>query len=320
MSQVISRRRFVAIMAAAVPLAKVGTAWAAAPQRWRGIAMGAHAQILLLHHDAAKARAALAAAVAELTRLEAIFSLYEPNSEISRLNRDGYLAAPSVDLVRLLSEAAVISQTTDGAFDVTVQPLFETYRDLQGARPATKDLAGALALVDHRDVEVAPGRVRFRKPGMKITLNGIAQGFITDRICELLRRHGFPGTLTNLGEIKANGTGPDGAGWPVSIEASDAGAASPVRLDLKDRALATSAAGGYRFGQKGAGHHLLDPRMGLSAAHYGSLSVLAPTATLADGLSTAFSMLPPNALPFAAARFDDINIIAETAGGDILRL
>lgn len=106
----------------------------------------------------------------------------------------------------------------------------------------------------------------------------------------------------------------------MTIEQSGAGENAPIRLSLCDRALATSAADGYRFGGQGHGHHLLDPRLGLSAAHYRTLSVLAPTATLADGLSTAFSMLPPDALPKAAARFDDIDIIAEALGGAVLRL
>ncbi len=287
----ITRRRFVAIAAGALPLAKFGMAWAAPgkPVRWQGVALGARAQIVLLHADEALARAALRAAIAELSRLEAVFSLYEPNSEISRLNRDGRLQAPSSDLVHLLAQAEAISEATGGAFDITVQPLFEAYRKRRGARLRDDELVRARALVDHRKLRITPGRLAFTQPAMAATLNGIAQGYITDRISDLLRRHGFTNTLVDLGEIKANQGGPQGRGWPVAI-ADPAGPTDHgkvlTRVTLTNRALATSAASGHFFDRDGSMHHLVEPHSGRPAGHYRSLSVTAPNATLADALST----------------------------------
>jgi FAD:protein FMN transferase len=322
MQNQISRRRFVTILASALPLIKAGEALAAgpAPVRWRGVAMGAHSQIVLMHEDEARARAALDAAVTEIFRLENLFSIYEPNSEVSRLNRDGYVEAPSVDLTRLLSEARTISEATAGAFDVTVQPLFEAYRMAGGEGPAAAALAQARKLADYRKLRITPARLAFALPGMALTLNGIAQGYISDRVSELLRRHGFVRTLVNLGEIKANGAGPNGGGWDTAIAEPGTDNGMLTRIKLTDRALATSAASGHFFGQDSRMHHLIEPGTGRPAGYYGSLSVLAPNATLADGLSTGLSMIAPNALAPITAGLNGVDVIARTASGAVIRI
>src|SRR5690606_33904156 len=123
-----------------------------------------------------------------IARLERIFSLYRADSDLCRLNRDGRHDAPPLELVELLSLAASVSAASGGAFDVTVQPLWLRYAehfaavDADPAGPALDDL---LALVDWRGVSVDAGRVALARPGMAITLNGIAQGYITDRVADL---------------------------------------------------------------------------------------------------------------------------------------
>ncbi|MBT5194325.1 MAG: FAD:protein FMN transferase [Rhodospirillaceae bacterium] len=317
-----SRRRFVTLLASALPLSATATATATAtilaggqrisPIRWNGIAMGAQARMTLLHEDKPLALAAMGAAIAELNRLENIFSLYEPNSEVSRLNRDGHLKEPSLDLVRLLSEARAISKTTAGAFDVTVQPLFEAYARQGGTAPSPMDLAGARRLVDQRGVMIASDRISFQRQGMAITLNGIAQGYITDRVSELLRRRGFADTLVDLGEIRSNGAGPQGQGWPIAIAAA--------KLRLANRALATSSAAGHRFDRQGTLHHLILPSDGLPSMKFDSLSVLAPTATLADGLSTGLSLIEPHTLASIVSELPGINVLATTAAGSLIQI
>ena len=175
--------------------------------RWSGIALGAAAQIVLHDPDGARARRLIARSVAEIDRLEDVFSLYRPESAICRLNRDGRLAAPPLELVALLAEARSYSERTEGAFDVTVQPLWRLYAahfsrpgaDPRG--PAEADLARAHALVDYRAVEIEPSEVRFARPGMAITLNGIAQGYITDRVAALLEGAGMGDVLLDVGEL-----------------------------------------------------------------------------------------------------------------------
>ena len=118
-----SRRRFLAISAAAACLAGRPLAAAATPLvTWRGQALGAAASITLAHPDRALAQRLLAACAAEIQRLERIFSLYRPDSAISRLNAAGRLEAPPLELVELLARCAELSALTHGTFDATVQP------------------------------------------------------------------------------------------------------------------------------------------------------------------------------------------------------
>ncbi|MFQ5467170.1 MAG: FAD:protein FMN transferase, partial [Kiloniellaceae bacterium] len=95
--------------------------------RWRGIALGAPATIAIHHRDEAEARRLIALSRAEIARLEAVFSLYLPSSALARLNGDGRLDAPPLDLVTLLGAVRAWSARTGGAFDATVQPLWHLY-------------------------------------------------------------------------------------------------------------------------------------------------------------------------------------------------
>jgi hypothetical protein len=135
-------------------------------------------------------------------------------------------------------------------------------------------------------------RVALVKRGAAITLNGIAQGYATDRVVERLRGAGLSATLVNIGEIRAIGARPDGTPWRVGLADPDRPGVLTETVDLVDRAVATSAGAGFRFDPKGRFTHPLDPATGRSPSLYRTVSVIAPTATEADALSTAFSSMP----------------------------
>jgi len=293
----VTRRRFIAVSAAFAATAAWPRSGAAVTDllEWRGVALGAAASIRLAHPDGAEGRRVLQRCVDEIVRLERIFSLFRPDSDLCRLNRDGALDLPPLELVELLSYAASISAATGGAFDVTVQPLWRRYADhfaaadADPAGPAVDDL---LPLVDWRGIAVAADRIALRRPGMAVTLNGIAQGYITDRVAELLRSEGLDSVLIDLGETRALGAHPDGRPWRVGLADPSAPARIALRLDLSDGALATSGGYGTVFDPSGRHTHLLDPRSGLSAPVRRSVSVLAPRAATADAASTALALLP----------------------------
>ncbi len=293
---VLSRRRLLTVIAAAPGLALLPGDTIANTQprwRWRGTALGAKAEIILIHPDKATAQNLIRLAADEIERLENIFSLYRSESEISRLNRDGRLAATSQDMTALLASARQVSTLTDGAFDVTVQPLWHLYADhfarpaADPAGPSAAAIAEARALVDHHAIDLSPSKIRFTRPGMAITLNGIAQGYITDRVADLFRAHGIEQTLIDLGEIRALGTRPDGRPWQVAIEG-----APDDPLALVDQAIATSSPAGTVFEPTGRFHHLFDPSSGGPSAAATRLSVIAERATFADALSTALATMP----------------------------
>ncbi|RAI57083.1 FAD:protein FMN transferase [Roseicella frigidaeris] len=298
------RRRVLCILAAAAGLGlpRLGasaTDVPAAPSllTWTGPVLGGVGSIHLHHPDPEAARGLIAQCVAEIERLERLFSLWREDSQLSALNRHGALAAPPPDMVRLLGAARDATMLTGGLFDVTVQPLWALYRDhfsAAGAAPAgpPRDaVEAALALVDQRRLLVSPDRIALTRKGMAVTLNGIAQGYLTDRVVDLLRRAGVSRTLVDLGETHAIGRHPAGRPWRAALEDPDAPGRLWGEVELVDRALASSGDGGFVFDAAGRFTHLLDPRTGRSPQLHRAVSVLAPDATLADALSTAFSLM-----------------------------
>ena len=319
-----TRRRFIAIAAAAAgfPLAATGArAEAAHLHRWSGAALGAAAEIVLHDPDGAHARHLIARCVAEIDRLEDVFSLYRPESALSRLNRDGRLAAPPLELVALLAEARLYSERTEGAFDATVQPLWRLHAahfaqpgaDPRG--PAEAALAEARALVDYRAVDIEPAAIRFARPGMAVTLNGIAQGYITDRVAALLQDAGMDDVLLDIGEVRALGRHPAGRPWRVGLRRAAEPETLARTVTLADRAVATSAGIASPFEPSGRYHHLFDPATGRPATGTGQVSVIAPSATAADALSTALAVSPPARVAPLAARFPEITVLTDAATG-----
>jgi thiamine biosynthesis lipoprotein len=267
-------------------------------QRWQGRALGAQAAMVLAHPDPKAATRAATRAVTEVRRLERIFSLHDPGSEISRLNRAGFLAAPSHDLRRLLAEALRFGRLTGGAFDISVQPLWRLYADHfaqnpeDRAGPDPRRIQDARSLVDYRMIAMEEGGITLGRRGMALTLNGIAQGYITDRVAGLLRELGFRRVLVQLGEIAALDPPADGEGWRIGLQDPRTPAKSIAVLDLANKAVATSSGRGTPFDRGGLHHHLFDPASGKSSARFLATTVVADRASAADALSTALSILP----------------------------
>jgi thiamine biosynthesis lipoprotein len=298
----LSRRRFITVAAAAAGLPlllKAGSAQTTLV-RWDGNALGAPASIQLFHPDAAQARRAIAAGLDELTRLEAIFSLYRADSAICALNREGVLENAPADFVALLSRALALAEISEGVYDPTVQPLWRLYfRHFGAARPdpagpAPQDIGAALAKVDWRAVQVDAGRRRiaFARPGMALTLNGGAQGYITDRVTEVLRSHGFDRMLVDMGEPRALSAKPDGSAWRIGIANPADTSRIVTTLEVVNQCVATSGGYGTLFDEAGKFTHLIDTRSGRTAPALLGVSVVADSGSIADGLSAAMLMAP----------------------------
>ncbi|KAA5612639.1 FAD:protein FMN transferase [Rhodovastum atsumiense] len=299
----------------------------AAPQPmlhvWRGSALGANAELQLHHPDPAEARRLIRDSLDEVARLERQLSLYQPDSALLRLNRDGALAAPPFDLLRLLAEAARFHALTDGAFDVTVQPLWDLYAGhfaRAGADPAgppAEAVAAALDRVGQHRIHLDADQITLR-PGTAITLNGIAQGYVTDRVVERLRANGITQALVDMGEARALGGHPMGDAWQVGLEDPAAPGQIAETIPLRNRAVATSGGYGTRFDAAGRFNHIFDPADGRSSWRYAAISVIAPDATTADALSTAFSLLPPERVAELARQAGVTVHVARTDGTRVI--
>ncbi|RMD90440.1 MAG: FAD:protein FMN transferase [Alphaproteobacteria bacterium] len=330
-----SRRRLLRMMAAAGVggLAKLaglrGSAAAAAGPAvlWRGRVLGAEAEIRAHHADRDHAEQAVAAVIADVRRLEAIFSLHRDDSALSRLNRHGRLEPVPPDLHRLLGQCRDIHARTDGAFDPTVQPLWELYTrhfSSPGADPAGPPRAAIDAVIERLGMDkvtIAETALHFDEPGMGLTLNGIAQGFITDRAHARFAAAGLRHVLIDLGEFRALGSRPDGDGWRIGIADPQAPWQLIERVRLgSGRALATSAGAGAPFDAAMRHHHIFDPKTGRSGRAWRSVSVLAPTATLADALSTAIAAAPADRARAILAQFHGTRAILLSPEGRLVRL
>lgn len=298
----LSRRRVITIAAAFAGMPTIGAAAgrhdAGALHQWRGVALGAEASLSLWHPDPAKARRMIALSVAEIARLEAIFSLFRPDSELSRLNRDAELTRPSTELRDLLVASQRMGDLSGGGFDVTIQPLWDLYAAHfstgQQAQygPDRHRLDTARRLVDYRAMDVGAGRIAFARQGMRATLNGIAQGYITDRVADMMRDFGFEQVVVELGEIRALGAHPDGRPWRVGIKNAHAPDEIARNVEIVDQAVATSGGYGTEFDPGGRHHHLFDPVTGESARRVLDVTVIGPQATDADALATAIFVAP----------------------------
>jgi thiamine biosynthesis lipoprotein len=295
----LSRRRMIAITATAAGSAVLTGRPAQAHDaiRWHGSALGAQVSIEIYHLDRVEAERLVQQCVLTVRRLETQFSLYRADSAICSLNRTGILVSPDADMVNLLKVSLSFAELSDGAFDPTVQPLWQLYADHFSADkpdpfgPSDAILSDTLAKVGHRGLLVGRDRIALAKRGAAITLNGIAQGYATDLVVDALREAGLSTTLVNMGEIRAIGTRPDGAPWRVGLADPARPGGMTETINLVDRAVATTAGAGFHFESSGRFTHLFDPRTGRSPALYRTVSVIAPTATEADALSTAFSMM-----------------------------
>ncbi|CAM5203934.1 FAD:protein FMN transferase [Oligella ureolytica] len=316
----IKRRQILGLFCTAAALSQVPLAVAASKAtsgieflEWRGIALGADAQLKIYHDDKIDARRLLEMVLQEVERQEMLFSLYREDSVLSRLNRDGEVSGFAGDFYYLMSLVDEHVKLTQGVFDPTVQVLWQSYRDFIMEYPEatpemlTAEIEKARGLLGWEGIELTPERIRLAKAGQSITLNGIAQGFITDRVTDLLKQQGIDHALINMGEIR--GVVPPGKeAWTVGISDPENEQELLQTLNLANQAMATSSSiGSYLSYEKKIGH-IFNPATLQSDDRYLSVTVVAKTATQADALATAFSVMPIELIKDVLGQLTDVAV------------
>lgn len=281
------------------------------PRARSGRVFGANVTLRALHATPSVADAALDDAFNRMAAVDALMSLYREDSQLSLLNRDGVLATPDRRLVEVLGVAQDLAQRTGGAFDVTVQPLWLAFADAQGrgSLPQPDEIAAAKGRVGWQRLEVTPERVRLGAPGMAITLNGLAQGYGADVAVAALREHGIEHALLDTGEFATIGAKEAGAPWVLGVRHPRDAAAIAARVAMDGRRLATSGDYETVFSPDFVHNHIFDPAVGDSPVELASVSVLAPTGILADGLSTAFMVMGAERSLALAAQLDRVDAL-----------
>lgn len=273
--------------------------------------------------ERAKADAAIEKALAEERRIESVFSVFRPGSEVSKINalRKGTALVLTPETFRLIERSVEFSNLTDGAFDITVKPLIDLWAHAKadGAVPSDAAVLAALERVGSRDLILDRTRmtIEFGKDGMSIDLGAIAKGYATDRAVAVLKGEGIANAIViSGGDVYCLGMKAPNEPWKVGIRHPRDKEKLFMELALKDMAVDTAGdyekyfiAGGKRYS------HIIDPRTGYPIGDdVISASIIARDATSADALATAACVLGRNAMNILDASSIDAIIVYKENG------
>jgi FAD:protein FMN transferase len=286
--------------------------------RGAALAFGTTVSITAVHGDPSAARAAVEEALREIRRIDALMTVYRPGSEVSRLNGEGVLLRPDPRLVRVLEFSQRLSALSEGSFDVTVQPLWTLFVSCARERrlPSRGEIERARSLVGFGGLEVSRRRLSLR-PGMAITLNGIAQGYAADLASGILRERGVHDALVDAGEYGAEGAREPGRPWTVGVQHPRDPSALLGAIAMDGRFLATSGDYETPFSDDRLYHHIFDPHTGVSPTRWSSVVVAAATGLEADGLTKPMMVLPPERALGLLSRFPGAGAVFVAKDGSV---
>jgi thiamine biosynthesis lipoprotein len=303
------RRKFLAASVGTLAVALGGCA----PDRrplftGAALAFGTTITVAVIHGDAREAESAIADALDQAMQVDRLMSIYSADSQVFQLNRDGLLEKPHPHVLQVLAQARALSELTRGAFDITVQPLWQAFRQAAGALPSGEQRTQAKSRVGWQYVAFDAERVSLGKAA-SITLNGLAQGYAADLAMAAVRAHGIDSALLDTGEYSAHGSNGARQLWTLGVlDPRDADALAAV-MRVDGRCVATSGDYASAFTPDFVHHHIFDPATGDSPQELASATVLAPTAMLADGLSTAFMVMGARKSHALAARLPGVDVM-----------
>ena len=278
--------------------------------------MGTLLRICVAAPNAEAGVSAIEAAFAEVRRVEAVLSSWRDDSELGRLNAadPGDPVRITAELFELLEETRRWSRLSGGAFDPAVGALIDAW-DLRGTgrRPGAPELVRALALSGRNAFELdhESGTVIRRVAGSWITAGGFGKGAALRSAADVLRKQGIESALLDFGgQLESFGSPVGERGWRIGVAHPGRRLETVAVLRLDGRSAATSAASerfieidGERYG------HILDPRTGLPVPAWGSVTVLAEDAMVADLLSTALFVMGPEDGMKWAETFDNVGVL-----------
>ena len=224
--------------------------------------------------------------------LSSRFNIYDPASEVSRLNAAvcGKPVRVSPELADILRAAAAAHQNTNGYFDITVRPLVLLWREAKrtGTLPTAKEIQKARSLVGFANVSLSGDKVTFLKPAISVDLGGIAKGYVVHRTTEYLKQRGVKAGIVDAGgDLFAWGKKPDGGKWRIGIRHPREGKTVLKVLEIEDRAVLTSGDYERYFMRDGRRYsHIVNPFSGMPDSDIMSVTVVSTSLMSVDGLSS----------------------------------
>ncbi len=268
--------------------------------------MSTYVQLTVLDESKAKAEDAINGAFAEMARLEEMLTRFSASSPLAVLNDTGRLTGAPTELMQVLNASAQLYALSGKHFDITILPLLNTVESTMraGVSLDSHNLAEASELVGFGKMSLAGNSVNFTRPGMAVTLDGIAKGYIVDRAVEGLAAAGIKHALVNAGgDMRALNGKQGGQGWQILVQDPANANGHLAQLELNNRAVATSGNYEAYFDKAKLFGHIVNPITPGLAAKNASASIMAPTCMQADALATAaFAMELNAALALAKAK------------------
>ena len=262
------------------------------------LAMGTFVSMTLVHPSRDQAEEAMGQAYGEIERLNRIMSRFDETTAVAELNKEGFLKEVPPEVAEVVDRALEYYRISRGKFDITVKPVvdlfWKSFSAGKKSAPSERALREALQLVGAHKIDLEGRTIRFEKPGMGITLDGIAKGYIVDRASRVLTAHEIENHLINAGgDIRTVGLRQDRKPWTVAVQDPEKKGSYPDTIHMTDGAVATSGNYEVYFDREKMFHHIVDPRTGHSPELSTSVSVLAESAMEADALSTAVFVADP---------------------------
>lgn len=267
-------------------------------------AMGTFVSLTLLHPSRDQAEMAIGNGFEQMDRLTRDMNRFDQSTALAQLNREGRLADVPPDMANVVRRALAHNSISNGAFDISVKPVVDLFKSrFSGKKPSpptNKEMRDALKLVDASRIQLTGNSILLKRPGMGITLDGIAKGYIVDKASEALSEHGVENYLINAGgDIRTSGRRQDGKPWTIAVQDPRKKQRYPDKIRMTDGAIATSGNYEVYFDREKMFHHIVNPANGFSPNASASVSVLAETAMDADALSTSvFVMRPEKGIRF----------------------
>ncbi len=261
--------------------------------------MGTSVEVTVSQAEAATAATAARAAFAAMERVNVLMSNFRPESEISEITRRAGKGEVRVspETLEVIERALDFARLSDGAFDITVGPVFRLWNFADGKIPDEASRKEVLKRVDYRKVKVDPAQstVFLRERGMELDLGAIAKGYAVDLACAALLRNGAANYLVKAGgEIKAHGEKEAGQPWTIGIQHPRLASELLAKAKVRNAALSTSGDYEKFFLRNGERyHHILNPATGLPARETQSVVILAEKSMDADALATTVFVLGP---------------------------
>lgn len=289
--------------------------------------MGSKFEITLVDKDSLSAEKNIDKSVSEIRRIENLISEWNPETQISEVNRNAGIKPVKVDaeVFALTEKGIYFSQLTDGAFDISIVAMDKIWKfdDSMNELPSEESIRNSVKNVGYQNIilDKTNSTIFLKNKGMKIGFGSIGKGYAADKTRELMKSFGVKAGIINAsGDISTWGTQPDGTPWAIGINNPFRDDTIAAVLYLKENAVTTSGSyekyaeiNGKRYS------HIMNPKTGYPSTGLTSVTVVGPNATMANGFSTSIMVLGRKKGLKLIKKFPDYQYLLITDAGKIIK-